>query len=126
MSHMNPFTRFLARNSRDNSLSQLLEHCDALEALVIRVYKSKKATAGDEEAYAVLRGWFQANYHAWQERLKPYWQKVLAGGKTPAQDPIMRLLAAATAADFLGDWNAMQHLPAAREMLNQYVMNHQQ
>ena len=119
---MNPFTRFLARNRPDEALRELLDHCDALEALVIRVYKGKQATPADEAEYATLRAWFQAHYASWQGRFVPYWQKVLAGGKTPEQDPVLRLLAAATAADFVGDWGAMQHLPAAREMLNQFVV----
>lgn len=119
---MNPFTRFLVRNRDDVALRLLLDHCDALEALVIRVYKGKQATPADEEEYAELRRWFQANYANWSGKLKPYWAQVLAGGKTPEQDPILRLLAAATAADFVGDWGAMQHLPAAREMLNQFVV----
>ncbi len=120
---MNPFTRFLVRNREDEALRHLLDHCDALEALVIRVYKGKQAIPADVEEYARLRGWFQANYANWSEKLKPYWLKVLAGGKTPEHDPILRLLAAATAADFVGDWVAMQHLPAAREMLNRYVVS---
>lgn len=119
---MNPFTYFLTRNNRNRSLQALIEHCDALEALVIRVYKGKQATPDDEAEYAELRAWFQAHYANWSERLKPYWQKVLAGGKTPLQDPILRLLAAATAANFVGDWEAMQHLPAAREMLNEFIV----
>lgn len=120
---MNPFTRFLVRNHDDVTLRHLLDHCDALEALVIRVYKGKQATPDDEVEYAELRRWFQAHYANWSGKLKPYWHKVLAGGQTPEQDPILRLLAAATAADFVGDWGAMQHLPAAREMLNQFVVN---
>lgn len=120
---MNPFTRFLARNQPDEALRELLDRCDALEALVIRVYKGKQATSADETEYATLRVWFQANYATWAGKMRPHWLKVLAGGKVPQQDPILRLLAAATAADFVGDWDAMQHLPAAREMLNQYVVS---
>lgn len=120
---MNPFTRFLARNRSEEALRELLDHCDALEALVIRVYKGKQATPADEEEYAGLRAWFQAHYANWSGKFKPHWQKVLAGGKVPEQDPILRLLAAAHAADFVGDWGAMQHLPAAREMVNQFVVS---
>lgn len=119
---MNPFTRFLSRNQQNESLNRLIEQCDGLEALVIRVYKSQQTTLADEEEYTKLRVWFQANYTNWQEKLKPYWQNVLAGGKPPEQDPILRLLAAAAAVDFVGDWGAMQHLPAMREALNQFVV----
>jgi hypothetical protein len=37
------------------------------------------------------------------------------------QDPFLRLLAAEQASDFVGDWEAMQYLPAAREALNLYI-----
>jgi len=119
---MNPFTRFLSRNQQSEPLHRLIEQCDRLEALVIRVYKGQQATLADEQEYAALRTWFQANYANWQEKLKPHWQKVLAGGKPPEQDPVMRLLAAAAAVNFVGDWGAMQHLPAMREALNRFVV----
>ncbi|MCL4869244.1 MAG: hypothetical protein KJ063_09755 [Anaerolineae bacterium] len=120
---MNPFTRFLSRNKSDGALAQLIAHCDALEALVIRVYKERTATAADEQEYADLRFWFQQNYHQWGEKLKPHWQGRLAGGVPVAEDPLLYLLAAATAHAFIGNWAAMQHLPAAREALNQWIVS---
>ncbi|MBK9049744.1 MAG: hypothetical protein IPL78_02130 [Chloroflexi bacterium] len=119
---MNPFTRFLSRNQPDKALNRLIEQCDRLEALVIRVFKGNEATQADEQEYAALRAWFQANYANWQDKLKPHWQQVLAGGKPPEQDPVLRLLAAAAAHDFVGDWGAMQHLPAVREALNRFIV----
>lgn len=118
---MNPFTRFLSRNKSDAALAELIAHCDALEVLVIRVYKGKAAAPADMAEYAELRRWFQQNYHQWQEKLRPHWPGRLAGGVPVQEDPILYLLAAASAQAFVGNWAAMQHLPAARETLNQWI-----
>ena len=120
---MNLFTRFLRQWLRDPDLQQLLEHWDALEALVIRVYKGGAASAADEAEYQALRGWMQANYPAWRERLRVYWRQAQVGGKPATTDPFLRLTEPPTAASFVGDWQAMQHLPAAREALNQLVLH---
>ena len=119
---MNLFTRFLRQWSRDPDLEKLVEHCDALEALVIRVYKRGEATAADEAEYQALRGWLAANYPAWQPMLRPYWQEASVAGKPAATDPFLRLVAADSARAFVGDWEAMQHLPAAREALNRLIL----
>jgi hypothetical protein len=120
---MNPFTRFLLGSGRkeDQALQTFVERWDALEALVIRVFRSKGAETADEAQYQQLRPWLKDNYPRWQERWQPYWQEALVGGLPVAQDPFQRLLTAEKAADFVGDWEAMQYLPAAREALNRYI-----
>lgn len=119
---MNLFTRFLRQWSRDPDLETLVEQCDALEALIIRVYKGGQATAADEAEYQALRGWMEANYPSWQPLLLPLWQEATVAGKPAATDPFLRLTAANSAQAFVGDWEAMQHLPAAREALNRLVL----
>lgn len=120
---MNPFTRFLRQWIQDDvGLDQLVERCDALEALVIRVYKEGAATAADEAQYQAIRRWMQHNYAAWQEDLRPFWQQANVAGRPAAEDPFLRLTAPETASAFAGDWQAMQVLPAAREALNRLVI----
>ena len=119
---MNLFTRYLRQWLPDSDLQQLLDHWDALEALVIRVYKEGAATAADEAEYQPLRHWMDANYPAWRARLRPYWRRTKVGGRPAATDPFLRVTEARVAAEFVGDWEAMQHLPAAREALNQLVL----
>ena len=121
---MNPFTRFLRqwlRNDRD--LGLLIEHWDALEALIIRVYRQGEATPADEAEYQALRRWMEANYGAWAGPLRPLWQETEVAGAPAEQDPFLRLIAARAAADYVGDWNSLQHLPAAREALNRLILS---
>jgi hypothetical protein len=121
---MNPFTRFLRQWTDDKGLHKLVEHCDALEALVVRVYKMGEATPADEAEYQALRRWLQANYTSWEATLRPYWQQATVQGTRVQTDPFKALLRAERAADFVGDWSAMQRLPAAREALNRLVLAH--
>ena len=118
---MNPFTRFLLGRGEDRALRAFVERWDALEMLVIRVFRNKGAETADETEYQELRPWLQANYPHWQEKWHPYWQEAKAGGQPARQDPFERILTAENAADFANDWEAMQYLPAAREALNRYI-----
>ena len=120
---MNPFTRFLRQwNQGDAELDQLVEQCDALESLVIRVYKEGEASAADEAEYRTIRGWMRNNYRFWQDALRPFWQEARVAGRPATEDPFLRLTAPESASAFAGDWEAMQVLPAAREALNRLVI----
>lgn len=119
---MNPFTRFLRQWSGDKKLETLIEHCDALEALIIRVYKRGYSGAGDEAEYQALRRWMNTNYPAWEETLQPIWKELKVGGALAQEDPFLRLTCAEHSAEFVDDWKTMQHLPAAREALNKLVL----
>lgn len=120
---MNPFTRFLLgrKSTKVSALEAFVARWDALEALVIRVFKGKEAEPADLAEYEQLKGWLVENYTVWENDLGPYWQVTQAGGQVIKQDPFLRLLAADEAGDFVGDWEAMQHLPAAREALNRFI-----
>jgi hypothetical protein len=89
---------------------------------VIRVYKSKEATAADEAEYGKLRLWLEANYPTWQAALEPHWRQSLVGGRPAQEDPVWRVVQANAARDFIEDWGAMQHLPAIREALNRLIL----
>lgn len=120
---MNPFTRFLSQWSQDHIIAQFIPPWDTVEALVIRVYKSGRATAEDEESYRRVRASLQKIYPQLAEGLRPYWQQTKVGGKLEHGDPFLFLLTADRAADFVDNWVALQHLPAAREALNQYILS---
>ena len=119
---MNPFTRFLRQWNRDKGLDELIEHCDALEALVIRVYRQGEATAADEAEYQALRRWMQARYASWQKALRPHWQATKVAGETALHDPFEAIFKPEHASSFAGDWAVMQQLSAAREALNRLVL----
>lgn len=122
---MNLFTHFLKQWNRNKDLDLLVDHCDALEALIIRVYKQGEATAADEAEYHALRSWLQNNYGQWEKQLQPLWREATVAGAPAQQDPFRRLIEAESAADFVDDWQAMQNLPAAREALNRLVLRQQ-
>ncbi len=119
---MNPFTRFLQQWAQDKELQTFVEHCDALEALVVRVYKQNEATAADDAEYQALRRWMQAHYGDWRETLRPYWQKDGAAAKAAIEDPFEAMFAAGKAVEFVGAWHTMQQLPNAREALNRLIL----
>jgi hypothetical protein len=124
---MNPFTRaILARlrldKRRDRQVQDFVRCWDALEALVIRVYKAGQASPEDEAEHRRVNGWLKGNYPDWQPRLEPHWRLTRVAGELASKDPFAYLIAKESAAEFAGDWRAMQALPAAREALNRFLI----
>jgi hypothetical protein len=119
---VNPFTRFLSQFMPDHDLDQFVAAWDGLEQLVIRVYKAQHATAEDEREFGTLQDQLRSSYPQWATQLRPFWQATLVGGKLAQRDPFERLFSAESAAAFVDDWDAMQHLPAAREALNRFIV----
>lgn len=120
---MNPFTLFLnqwAKNRPD--LAEFIQHWDTLEALAIQIYKAGAATADDNQKYLIAQSYMQANYLHIASQLKPYWEKSEVGGELDHADPFDYLFQYESAAGFVGNWAALQHLPAAREALNGYLV----
>jgi hypothetical protein len=64
----------------------------------------------------------EEHYGDWQEVMATYWREARVGGQPAAEDPVLKLLSAKAAADFVGDWGAMQHLPAVREAINRMLL----
>lgn len=119
---MNLFTHFLQQWTDNRDLDAFVTHWDRLERLVIRVYKGKMARPEDEADYQQLQSWLQNNYPKWQPELYPHWQAAKVAGHPAGQDPFAHIFRHKSAAAFIGDWDAMQHLPAAREALNRLVL----
>ncbi len=119
---MNPFTRSLLEHVRDRRVGAFVMLWDALEDLVVRVYRGGAATEQDEAEYRHLRHRLQREVDTWGPRLRPHWQRTHIGGRPTEEDPFLSLLRARRAADFIGDWAAMQTLPAARETLDHLLM----
>lgn len=119
---MNPFTQSLTRALADPALDAFVARWDALEALVVRVYRGGAAAPADEAEWAPLRPALAGAYPAWAESLAPHWPLTSAGGQPVTADPFVRLMSFTRAADIVGDWAAMQTLPAAREALNRMLV----
>lgn len=122
---MNPFTHFLAQWSGDDRgngrLQSFITHWDALERLTVQVYRQKLTPEAAQTEYAHVWPWLRQHYGEWAETLRPYWQQTRTAGGPTATDPFQLLLDIPSPQAILGDWRAMQHLPAAREALNQYL-----
>ena len=121
---MNPFSRYLRQWLPDRRLDEFVAQWDALEALVVRVYKEEGATAADMAEFDRLRPWLQSRYPDFKAQLRPFWQQAMVAGERTAADPFKRLLSAADASAFVGDWTNLQFLPAAREALNRCIRAH--
>lgn len=119
---MNPFTRFLQQWTREGEFETLVEHCDALQALIVRVYKQGEATGADEAEYQALRRWMKAHYGSWRDALRPFWQHRLASAEDAGSDPFEAMFNRSSASEFVGAWNVMQQLPNAREALNRLIL----
>jgi len=120
---MNPFTQSLLRKLQNRRLKQFVERWDALEALVIGVYKHGAAESTDEAQYNRIRAGLLKTYPGWQPVLELYWRKTSVAGEPAARDPFSSLLAVREASGFAANWRAMQTLPAAREALNKYLVD---
>jgi hypothetical protein len=118
----NPFTESLIRQIKNDSIAKFVSNWDKLEALVIRVYKGKVASADDEREWVKVRTWLQKEMPGMKDVLFPFWQDATIGGEPAREDPFERLIATALARDFVGNWAAMQTLPAARQAINQWLV----
>ncbi|MEO6060900.1 MAG: hypothetical protein ABIQ99_03055 [Thermoflexales bacterium] len=119
---MNPFTQSLARELADPALDDFIADWDALEAMVVRVFRGGAAGPADEGEWAALRPALGAAYPAWAGALASHWPQTRAGGQPVTADPFVRMMSFTQAADIVGDWAAMQTLPAAREALNRMLV----
>jgi hypothetical protein len=120
---MNPFTRFLNQWSKNRKLDEFIAYWDALETIVIHVYRQKVSLDEAGPEFERVWAWLRARYGAWEGVLRPYWQQTKAAGEPTQTDPFRLLLDIQNPAAILGDWRAMQHLPAAREALNLYLQD---
>ena len=118
----NPFTRFLRQKAADDGFDAFIDRWDRLEWVVVGVYRDKIDRAAAEVHYAEVWPWLRQQYPRWQAALQPHWQATRAAGEPTQVDPFALLLDIAAPADIVGDWRAMQHLPAAREAINRYLV----
>lgn len=119
---MNPYTRHLLRQAHRPDLAALVEAWDALEALVVRVYRGATVGPDDETDFSELRDALQGELARRRSELTPLWRSATVGGKAAPLDPFESILNRASAAAFIGDWAAMQTLPAARQALNSAIL----
>ena len=123
---MNPFSRFLRQWSRNVSLDEFVEYWDRLESVVVGVYRQKMTAEAARGEFEEVWLWLRAHYGVWEASLRPLWRQTSAGGRPTQNDPFYLLLTCAKPEDIQGNWTAMQHLPAAREALNELILSQSQ
>lgn len=121
---MNPFTKHLRQGSTDDEFARFITLWDRLERLVIDVYKAKQSTSTADADFRLIWSQLRIEYPVWEQALHPFWTLTRAAGEATRTDPFLLLLAIENADAIPGDWRAMQHLPAAREAINRYLLEH--
>ena len=91
--------------------------------MVVRVYRQKITPAAARAEFEEVWPWLRQQYGVWEESLRPFWIQTTAGGQPTQYDPFQLLLAFTAPEDIRHNWTAMQHLPAAREALNQLILS---
>ena len=119
---MNPFRRLFVRHDHYRDLRKFVQQWDELEELLINIYKAGAASPAETRAHAEIRSQLRRAYSHWQVQLHEYWKETRAAGEIVKDDPFLQLLAIEQADDFIDDWRGMQTLPAAREALNQLLL----
>lgn len=117
----NPFSQFLRQFAPDRDFDAFVAQWDILESLVVRVYRNKMPAAGAQSDYDRVWPWLRSEYGRWEPALRPYWQATKAAGEATHMDPFQLLLDLPGPEAILGNWPAMQHLPAARESINRFL-----
>jgi hypothetical protein len=126
---MNPVTRSLLAGLREKGAQDYLQieafvdGWDMLEELVVSVFRAKSAREADRREYHRLRTGLLDLYPTWGQSMQPFWQETRVAGQRVQADPFLALLAIPNAGDFIGNWTAMQTLPAAREALNHFLLD---
>jgi hypothetical protein len=120
----NPFSKYLRQFTADPDFERFIEQWDVLESVVVRVYRGKLELAAAQSDFDQAWPWLREVYLHWEPALRPYWQATKAAGETTHVDPFQLLLDLPSPDAIPGNWTAMQHLPAAREAINRFLVDH--
>lgn len=119
---MNIVTCSILNQLGGHSIQPLLVVWDEIERIVIETYKQDLVREEEASRYPELREQFLRDYRAWEGELRPYWRKTSINGVPVNRDPFLVILDNTQADQFRRNWEAMQHLPPARETINQYLL----
>lgn len=115
-------TRALLKQLDDPAAERFVRDWDELEELVIEVYKQDFAAPEVEQIFRGLKTRLHKTYPPLRERLDAYWRVETIQDKALTEDPYALLIEQPAAIYFVGNWAAMQTLPAAREALNNMLL----
>jgi hypothetical protein len=121
MSGGNPYSAALVDRLAPGlvAVRAFVAHWDALESLVVDVYRAGRAGRAEEHAWRALSGWLTRHYPEHAAGLAVHWRPALGAS---AGDPFLALLALPGAERFVDNRSALELLPAAREALNRWLL----
>ena len=119
---MNPVTRQLLERIADPDLADFAMGWDALEEQVVAIYRAGGCPPDAAAAYAALRKKLMRDHGRWAGALEPHWRAVLVDRAPLQSSPFERVLAVSEAAGVVDNWELMRTLPAAREALNNLLL----
>jgi hypothetical protein len=119
---VNPVTRGLLKELNDPELDAFVESWDALEMLVVEIYKQKSLSFAQQEEFFRVQEALTPRYAALEAELGRYWPATRIKGELVTADPFRAVIGKGSAKEFVENWDAMKTLPAAREALNQMLM----
>jgi hypothetical protein len=120
---MNPFTRYLRQWLNNKDLDEFVSYWDRLEAFTIQIYREQISHEEARPEFDVIWPWLKRRYPDWRAELAPYWRQTKVAGQPTQCDPFQLLLDLCQVEAISGNWNAMQHLPAAREAINKLLQD---
>ena len=119
----NPVTQSLISQTEDEPLAVFVQAWDALEELIIRLNRSGAVRQEDNLLYSRLQLELHQSYPALRDVLDPDWRRARKEGNELSGDPFRALLLASGPDEFVRNWDCMQMLPAARQALNEYILD---
>lgn len=121
----NPFSQYLRQFAGDRAFDDFVSQWDILESVVVRVYRGKVTAEAVQPDYDGAWTWLREAYPGFEPSLRPYWQATRAAGEPTRMDPFQLLLDLPSPQAIEGNWTIMQHLPAAREAINRFLVDHE-
>jgi hypothetical protein len=118
----NPFTKAIAARLQSKKLAAFIDDWDALEALVIDIFRAKEVTTAQLTYYQTLRATLLARYTALRDLLDAHWRAATINREAVTTDPFLLVLEPDNATAFVDNWAVLQNLPAAREALNALIL----
>jgi len=115
---VNPVTRRLLDDVDDPALAELALAWDALEELVVQIYRQGGCSSSQAAEFTRRRRRCRLAVRPWLRHLDPHWRAVRVAGDPATKNPFEAVLAVDHAEEVCGNWALMQQLPAAREALN--------
>ena len=119
---MNPFSKYLSQWSTDRDFNAFIAQWDRLERLVVAIYRQKVDAGAAEAEFKTIWPELRRQYNVCAEALRPHWLATRAAGEATHVDPLQLLLDLASPEKVTGNWRAMQHMPAAREAINRFLL----